>query len=451
MTALSTRSHSTAKGGGPIAPIDLQDGAILLLEESHALPLVAITVAFRSGSAHDPDEKSGTLRLAGRMLRRGCEGLKATEIEDALDRLGGELSVDVSSSSIAFHGHVIGRNLDAFVDLVATILGAPTFQEDEFERLRREAIAELVESRDNDQALVQHAFRRSLFAGHPYGRSARGTTATVAAIGLLDVRAAYARHLTRANAVVGIAGDVMAAAAPDIGKRLLARLPVGARIPDGVPPPTAPRGRSLTFVDKPERTQTQILIGSLGTAPHDEDHVALGVANAILGGSFTSRLMREVRSKRGWSYGAYARLSSDRQRHAFSMWTFPAATDAAACIELEIGLLETFLEKGVTQKELSFIKRFLMRSYAFDVDTALKRLHQALDVEILGLPADYYSGYVAHVNAVTLEQANASVKARLSSEDLVISVVGTAPSLYEAVCAKIPRLGSHEVVPFDKD
>jgi zinc protease len=202
-------------------------------------------------------------------------------------------------------------------------------------------------------------------------------------------------------------------------------------------------------VDKPERTQTQIIIGGLGTAPHDDDHVALGVANAVLGGSFTSRLMREVRSKRGWSYGASARLSVDRQRQAFSMVTFPAATDAAPCIELELTLLEEFVTKGVLPRELSFIKRFLTRSHAFDIDTASKRLHQAIDVEVLGLPADYYSGYVAQVEAVTLEQANLAVKKRLSTEDLQVIVVGTASQILDGVRAAIPRLAEHAVEPFD--
>ena len=193
------------------------------------------------------------------------------------------------------------------------------------------------------------------------------------------------------------------------------------------------------------------MIGGLGTAPNDDDHVALSVANAVFGGSFTSRLMREVRSKRGWSYGASTRLPVDRQRQAFSMWTFPAATDAPACIALELDLLEAFVAKGVLPSELSFIKKFLGRSYAFDIDTASKRLHQELDVEVLGLRKDFYSAYPRELEAVTLEEANASVKARLSLDDLLVVVVGTASDLEEKVRASIPRLGETEVLPFDRE
>jgi zinc protease len=205
------------------------------------------------------------------------------------------------------------------------------------------------------------------------------------------------------------------------------------------------------FVDKPDRTQTQILIGTLGTWPHDPDHVPLTVANAVFGGTFTSRLMNEIRSKRGWSYGAHARLSIDRQRQAFSMWTFPAAEDAPACLALELDLLEKFVNGGITPREAAFIQRYLVRSHAFDIDTAPKRLHQGLDVELLGLPKDYYSTYVEHVKAVTPETANAAVRARIRPEDLLVVVVGTASRTFDPVRDAVKNLGSHEIVPFDQE
>ena len=85
-------------------------------------------------------------------------------------------------------------------------------------------------------------------------------------------------------------------------------------------------GRRLLVVDKPERTQTQILVGTMGTSAHDDDHVPMVVGNAVFGGTFTSRLMKEIRSKRGWSYGASARTGIDRRRQSWVLWTFPAAT-----------------------------------------------------------------------------------------------------------------------------
>jgi len=448
---VNSMKTSPVKTIPPPATAVLEGGATLLVEESHALPLVSIVIALRSGSAFDPVGKEGLARIVGRMLRRGSETMKAHAIEDALDRLGGEMSIDLSASSLAIQAQVIGRNLEPFMELLAQLLGTPTFPEDELSRLKRETQAEIVEARDNDRSLATYAFRRSLFAGHPYGRSSLGTTASTASITEADARAFYTRHFARANALVAFAGDVTLEQARVLGDKLLARLPVGARVADPVLAPAVAKGRRLVLVDKPERTQTQILIGGLGTWPHDEDHVEIGVANAIFGGTFTSRLMKAVRSERGWSYGAYARLAVDRQRQSFSMWTFPSATDAAPCIALELELLQTWVDRGVTPEELDFIKQYLIRSQCFEVDTAPKRLHQAIDIEILSLPADYHSGYAAKVSGVTPEAANAAVKRRISTDDLAIVVVGTASEIREAIEKVIPSLGETTVTPFDAE
>ncbi|MGH7296956.1 MAG: M16 family metallopeptidase, partial [Polyangiaceae bacterium] len=225
----------------------------------------------------------------------------------------------------------------------------------------------------------------------------------------------------------------------------------GGSVPDAVPEPTMRPGRHLLLADKPERTQTQILVGTLGTSAHDEDHVPLVVANAVFGGTFTSRLMREVRSKRGWSYGASARTGVDRHRQSWVMWTFPAAEDAAPCLALTLKLMEAWVTGGVTPREISFIQRYLVRSHAFEVDTAAKRLHQALDVELLSLPADYYSSWTDRVRAVTPEAASAAVRNRIHPQDVLAVVVGTASQVLEPLKAAVPGLAAAKVVPFDAE
>lgn len=424
---------------------------VVLVEPMHAVPIVSIVVALRSGSGHDPAGREGLARIATRMLRRGCEGATSTQIEDALDRLGSEMAVDTGVSTVAIFAQVIERNLDPFVDLFERMLATPTFPQDELDRLERETVAEIIEGRDNDRVVAQKAFQRTMFAGHAYGRSSGGTTRTVPTVTRADVAAFHRAHFVRGNIVIGFAGDVTAERAKALAERLVARLPAGPAQNDPVGEPPVQRGRRLLFVDKPERTQTQILIGGMGTLPRDPDHTALGVANAVFGGTFTSRLMKAVRSERGWSYGAYARLSIDRHRQSFSMWTFPGAEDAAPCIALELTLLEEFLAKGITAEELAFIQQYLVRSHAFEIDTASKRLHQALDIELLGLPSDYYSSQVERTRAVTLDEANEAVRTRIAAADLLTVVVGTKSEIFEAVKAAIPGLASAETVPFDAE
>jgi zinc protease len=321
--------------------------------------------------------------------------------------------------------------------------------EQEFGKLKRETLAELVEIRDHDRELAQRWFGRHLFAAHPYGRSVSGTQDSVSSIAREDVTSLYSLVTTSNNLVFAFAGDIDAGRANSIVERIEAALPAGETRRDSIPEPVMNTGRHLVIVDKPERTQTQILIGCLGTHPHDPDHLALHVGNTIFGGTFTARLMQEVRVKRGWSYGAYSSAPYDRHRRSFSMWTFPKASDAAACIALELELLEKWVAQGVTAKELAWAKRYLVRSHAFAVDTATKRVGQALDEEVYGLPPGYHAEYVERIRALSIQEVNTAIRTRITPNDLLVTVLGTAGDIESSIRAAVPRLESTKIVPFD--
>jgi zinc protease len=425
-------------------------GAAVLLETSRALPLVSISVGLKTGALMDAPGKEGTTRLLSRLMRRTAGGLEAQVIDTRIDSLGGSLGADVAHSTMVFQATVISRSLNAFVDLLVDVLARPGLAAVELERLQRETLAELKDSLDDDRGLARRFFRRRFFGAHPYGRSVSGTPKTVPEIGSADVLAAFRGSFVRDNLVFAFSGDLDAAGASRIAQRISDALPSGVAPVDDTPEPVAVPGRRLVIVDKPDRTQTQILIGCLGSHTRDEDHVALLVANTIFGGTFTARMTQEVRSKRGWSYGAYSNVPFDRRRQSFSMWTFPKADDAGPCLRLELDMLHDLREKGVTKQELAWAKRYLVRSHCFAIDTAAKRVGLALDQALYDLPEDYYSRYLERVQAVTLEQANASVRNRLSEEDLLVTVVGTESLVGNAVRQAVVGLASTEVVPFDR-
>jgi zinc protease len=317
--------------------------------------------------------------------------------------------------------------------------------------LRRETESELIESRDNDRALARRWFRRKLFDGHPYARPISGTIGSVRSFEVADVRAIYRRMMTSNNLVFACAGMIDPERALELARRLSSSLPAGEALSDTVPEPAFKAGRHLVIVDKPERTQTQILIGGRGTLPSDADHIALHIANTVFGGTFTARMTREIRSERGWSYGAYSNLPYDRHRQAFSMWTFPKAQDAAACVKLELDLLTAWRERGITKSELAWVKRYLVRSHAFAIDTAAKRVGLKLDADLYRLPPGYHEQFLERIQAVTLDQANAALTERITADDLLVCVVGTENEIGSALRDSIPNLKSAEVVPFDAE
>lgn len=419
------------------------------VEPSHDLPLVSVAIAFRSGATHDPPGKEGLARITARMLRRGAVGLGAEAIEERIDTLGGELGADATHSASSLSFEVLKRGVEPFGDLVATLFGQPAFDQEELGRLLRESEADLIEARDNDRGLASRAFRRTLFRGHPYGRRVAGSIESLRTITRDDVVAFFQRHYTRENALVAVSGDATHGEAARLVERVLAGLPKGEPITDPVPPPERVPGRNLVLVDKAERTQTQMVIGGLGTHARDTDHIPLLVANTAFGGTFTSRLMQEIRAKRGWSYGAYSRVGFDREREAFTIWTAPAATDAAACLALQLEMLSAFIRDGVTDAELDSVKSYLVRSHAFEVDTAKKRVHQKLEAALFDLPKGYHADYVERVRAVDARAANAAVRERLSDRDLVVCVVASREDLATPLSEALAPLASMTVVPTD--
>lgn len=429
----------------------------LLYEIDRSLPLVQLAVSVMRGASTDPPGKEGLTRLLVRLMRRTASGRAAEELDEHLDSIGASLGVDVGCSSCGFAGSTIARSLDAYIDVVAGVVAEPGLDAEELSRLKRETHDEILETRDNDRALARMWFRAGLFGDHPYGRNVVGTRATLSAIGHDDVVEHHKRLLLADELLVALAGDTEPARAARIADQVRRGLPSGSsalpagRSAEAPPSPSWRSGRHLLFVDKPERTQTQVLIGGAGTHPSDEDHTALLVANTVFGGTFTARLTQEVRAKRGWSYGAYSSLPYDRQRQAFSMWTFPSATDAAACIQLQLRMLEEWVQAGISAEELEWAKNYLVRSNVFNMDTAAKRMGLLLDERIYGLPETYYAEYPERVRAVTLDAANRALTRRISTENLLVTVVGTAADVGEAIADGIDRLQVRATVAYDDD
>jgi zinc protease len=422
----------------------------LLVEEQHDLPLVHFQVVLPVGTLHDPVGQEGLTRMCARLLRRGTKHRGTTQIEDTIDGLGAELGIDVSAGYMRFSGSTLTRSLPAVLALISEMLREPAFPEAELSQLKRETESALLELTDNDQALASMAFRRLLFTGHPYGRPSVGTRQSLARIDLGSIEAQYRACFDGVRPMLAMAGDVTRAEGERLYAEFFAWPQAQTRDFTTVEPLVQKPGRRLRIVDKPERTQTQIMIGRLGTAPADADHTALIVGNAVFGGTFTSRLMRAVRSERGWSYGASSRLGLDRTREAFNVWTFPQASDAAACAALELQLLEELYDKGITQEELTFAQSYLAKSFAFSTDTADKRLEQAVDLWLYALPPDYFSRYVQRIQHVTRDEVNAAISKRLSPAELTLAAVATDADIGDALRA-LPGLTEVQVVPFDAD
>lgn len=421
----------------------------VLVESSDVLPLVDVEIAFAAGSLQDPAGREGLALLTGHLMRRGPQGLSQQRFEDRLASLGARVSVQVSMRSTRIRATVLRRNLEPLLGLLADLVWRPALRGSDFAKLKRQAQAALISRLDDDQTLVALCFREALFGEHPYARAQSGTAESLARIGLQQVESFYARNIEKRAFLVGVAGDVSDAEARALVSAYFPSTKRQKRKDPVIPATRIRPGRHVIIVDKPERTQTQLYIGTLGARTRDRKLFPLIVSNTAFGGTFSGPLMQEVRAVRGWSYSAHSRLLHAKQRDAWYMSTAPAAEYSADCAALQLDLLERWIDRGIKKSQLSFAQRWLINSHCFDRDTPSKRLESRLDVELLGIPRSYVEKYDELVAGVGLQEANEATRARISTRHLTIVVLATANEVASAF-ERLPGVKSLEIVPFDR-
>jgi zinc protease len=423
-------------------------GAPVYVAPSGDAPLVWIEIAARGGAATDPRGFEGLHRHAALLARRGAGPRDRTAFDDDLDRLGAAVDVSIGRDSTTVSAVSLTRNLDAVIDLCADVLARPRFSDDEHARLLRETPQVLDEIRDDDSALATRWFDRECAPGHPYARTSLGTEASLARLDLASARDTWRRELVVGNLILGVAGDVDETTAAHIARRLTERLPTGPTppLPDVVGP-AAPTGRRVVLVDKADRTQAQLRLGHLGPRYGDADTAALLLLETGFGGMFSSRLMQEIRVKRGWSYGAGCTLRRSRGRHWLEMWMATAIDVAGQAVATTLDLYRALADDGLDADTLDLARAYLVGSMPFHQATARQRMQLAVRDALFGLPPDYTTnlpGQVAHLGAGDVAAAAARW---LRPDDVVTVAVTTAAGAHDHLAAA--GAGPVTTVPFD--
>ncbi|MEZ4402125.1 MAG: pitrilysin family protein [Kofleriaceae bacterium] len=423
-------------------------GARVITAPAGDAPLVWIDVSIVGGAAADPPGLEGLHRHAALLARRGAGARDRGAFDDALDALGAAVDVTVGRDAVTLSGLCLARNLDPLVELLADVLAAPRWDADEHARLARESPQLLDEVRDDDGALATRWFDHEVCPGHPYGRTALGTEASLAAIDRDLARALWAREVVPGNLLIGIAGDVTPAVAERIAARLVERLPTTAA--PAVVPVRSPDGRGerrVVLVDKGDRTQAQLRFGHPGPRFGDADTAALLALEAGFGGMFTSRLMQEIRVKRGWSYGAGCALRRSRGPHWFELWMATGIDVAGPAVALTHALYATLADGGLTSDELDLARSYLVGSMPFHLATARQRMQLALRDALFELPVGYTAGLPAHLAELSVDEVRAAARRNLHPDRLVTVAVTTAATAQAGLVAA--GAGPVRVVEFD--
>jgi zinc protease len=410
-----------------IEKITSPSGIPAWLVRERATPLVALNFAFHGGSSQDEADKSGTANLAADLLDEGAGDLDASTFHERLENHAIEMRFQVGRDY--FHGtlRTLGEHRDEAFDLLGLALARPRFDPEAIERVRGQELAILRRETTNPSDVASRSWWHAAFPDHPYGREVRGSLDTVPRIAAADLRNYVRRVFARNELTISIVGDVDAKAAGELIDRAFARLPAKN---DLVPVPAAtPQGLGTRIVTNIDVPQAVVTFGGNGIERGDPDFMAAYIVNHILGGgSFSSRLYREVREKRGLAYGVSDSLVWFRRAAVVLGGTATRAdrtADALAVIEQET---KRMADQGPTAAELAAAKSYLKGAYALSLDSSSKIAAQLTQIQLDNLGIDYIERRDKMIEAVTIKDARRVAK-RLYGGGMLVTIAGKPKGL----------------------
>lgn len=377
-------------------------GARIYFIASRGLPILDVQVDFAAGSMFDPVGKSGLAALTRSTLDLGAGDLDETAIAEQLADLGAILggAADTDRASINLRTLAMPEKREPALAILRSALLAPHFDETVFDREKSRTIAALKDAATRPDAIAGRAFWAAMYPQHPYGRQA--TPESLAALKRDDMVNFHHQYYVLANASITLVGDISREEAENIAEAIVKDLPAGeaAKLP---PPPVAGKG-STVKIPHPA-SQSHIYIGLPAVERGNADYFPLLVGNYTLGGGgFVSRLMKEIRDKRGYAYSVYSYFAPLRQAGPFQIGLQTKRSQAKEASRLARNILEAFLKNGPSEEELAAAKDNLAGSFPLRLDSNKKLLDNAALIGFYGLPLDYLNQFQARIQAVSGEQ-----------------------------------------------
>ena len=400
-------------------------GARVYFVENHDLPMLDLTVTFAAGSGFDTAEKSGLAGLTHRLLDLGAEGLSEDEIARNLADIGAQFgkNFDADRAGLSLRTLSSVAERTRALDIMANVLQHPLFRENILAREKTRLIAGLKEDETKPESIAEKAFSKAVFGSHPYGLPSPGEVATAEGIQRADIEAFYRSHYSAKSSVVAIMGDVTRAEAEAIAQKLTGELPQGVEAAQIAPVSMQIKANEQRIAHP--ATQSHILMGAPGMARKDPDYFALYVGNHILGGGgFISRLMHEIREKRGLAYSVYSYFIPMKLPGAYQVGLQTKKSQADEALKLVRATLREFIDKGVTEKELQASKQNIIGGFPLRIDSNKKIVDYLSVIGFYELPLTYLDDFVGNVEKVTVEKVRDAYKRRVNPDAMVTVIVG---------------------------
>ena len=422
-TLLAAPVQATA----PVQVLTSPGGVGYWLVEEHAIPMVALEIAFKGGAATDPDAQAGAAKFLSAMLDEGAGELDSVAFSTQAQLLAANFSFSTSSDAFSVSARMLSDTLDDSVALLRLALTEPRFDAEPMTRVRGQILSAIRSDEADPNALASQAWFKAAFPDDPYGRPRDGALETVAALTADDLRAAHARLLTRGGAMVGVVGAIGPDAAGAMVDALLGALPADPPAP--LAPVTMAGAAGVTVIpfDAPQST---VIFGHEGPLRADPDFIPAYVMNHILGGGgFSSRLTTEVREKRGLAYSTYAYLAPLDRAGLYMGGVGTANERVAESLDVIRAEWRRMAEQGVTAEELQKAKQYLTGAWPLRFDGNAKIASMLVGLQRDGFGPEYLDQRNGLVEAVTLDDIARVAAQWLKPDALHFVVVGQPEGL----------------------
>jgi len=399
--------------------------------EHHELPIVAMELLVKAGSAHDPREKYGLFHMVSQLLREGTRSKDSLEISEEIDFVGGSLKVECGYDATSVSTTALVKHFKAILGLLSDVARYPAFKSQDINRQRDKATTAILKEKDIKASIASRHFSQMLYGEHPYAHPPIGTIESLKAISDNEIKWFHKTHFLPNNSILTIVGDIKPANILTYIKDAFGDWKKG-NIPKQILPPIPKiKGYKIRIVNKPDLTQTEIRLGHLGLTRNDPDYFSLILINHIFGRGPTSRLYTKVRVEKGLTYGANSGFEMRKLRGAFYVRTYSKNETAIEALRLVLEELKELTINGVTKEELDRAKSFYIGHYPLSIETSAQIASKILAQEFYGLPDDYLEKYLDNIKAVSMEDVDHAIKRILDPENIIITLVSRAEDILE--------------------
>jgi len=418
----------------------LPNGVVIAMMPRAGVPLVHFRVLMKGGVESDPPAMAGLGGVTSTLLRRGTAKRSAEQFAEELDFLGGTFGASGGGrgggggleSATAISSEFLSKDFDAGLDLLSDAILHPAFTETEVRKELARRVDAAKATKDNAQASIGSYFRAAFFGpSHPYGHPP--DEMTYAKIGRKDIVEYHDKFYCGKNMLIVVTGEFDPAAAKTKLAQVFGAAPAGTAYPWGKAPALTRQGK-LLLIDKPDATQTYFEIAQPGIDFKNPDRTTLEIVNTLFGGRFTSMLNDALRVNSGLTYGASSQLEQQRLPGAIVISTYTKTDSTPQAIDMALDVLKRLNEKGITAEQLASAKAYVKGLYPTRRLETMDQLAALIgEIELYGLGRDEVDGYFARIDAITLDQANATIKKYYQTGDLKFVVLGAADKIREQV------------------